>query len=158
MSKITSKIIANGILRAVGVLVGIALLILFIYKIQSAIVYLIVASVLSLIARPLLTLLRDKLKLPNTISVVITMSIFILAIFGIISLFIPLIAKQGQNLSLLNTEALHKNIKGILIHINNYFQARGADLFSEIKNIDFSSNLKAIPSLFKFCFWELLVL
>jgi predicted PurR-regulated permease PerM len=147
MSKITSKIIANGILRAIGVLIGIALLILFIYKIQSAIVYLIVASVLSLIARPLLTFLRDKLKLPNTISVVITMGLFITAITGIISLFIPLIAKQGHNLSLLNTQELHNNIKGILVHINNYFHARGTDIFSEIKNMDFSSDLKSIPSL-----------
>jgi len=147
MSNNTSKTIANGIVRAVGILVGIALLILFIYKIQSALIYLAVASVLSLIARPLLNFLRNKLKLPNTISVVITMSFFVLAIFGIISLFIPLIAKQGHNLSLLNTDALQDNVKGILTHINNYFQVRGTDLFSEIKNIDFTSNLKSIPSL-----------
>jgi len=147
MSNTTSKTIANGIVRAVGILVGIALLILFIYKIQSALIYLAVASVLSLIARPLLNFLRNKLKLPNTISVVITMGFFVLTIFGIISLFIPLIAKQGHNLSLLNTDALQDNVKGILTHINNYFQVRGTDLFSEIKNIDFTSNLKSIPSL-----------
>lgn len=147
MNKITSKIIANGILRAVGVLVGITILILFIYRIQSAIIYLVVAAVLSLIARPILSFLKKKLKFPNIVAVVITMGIFILAISGIISMFIPLIAKQGHNLSLLNTQELQNNIKGILAIINNYFHMRGIDLFSEIKNIDFTSNLKSIPSL-----------
>ncbi len=147
MSKITSKIIAGGILRAIGILIGIALLILFIYKIQSAIIYIAVAAVLSLIARPILTLLREKLKLPNTVSVVITMGLFILTLFGIISMFVPLIAKQGHNLSLLNINELHSNIKGILMQTNDYFRHRGVNLFGEIKNIDFTSNLKSIPSL-----------
>ncbi len=142
-----SKTIANGILRAIGVLVGIALLILFLYKIQSALIYLAIAAVLSLIANPILIFLRNKLKIPNLIAVLITMTIFLVSIFGIISMFIPLIITQGHNIALLNTNEFHSNINELLNKINIYFSQRGVDLFAEMKNIDFTTQIKSIPSL-----------
>jgi len=86
-----SKIIANGILRAIGVLAAIAIVLLFLFKIQSVLIYLAIAAVISLIANPFLNFLQKKLKVPNTLSVVISMSFFLLIIFGesgIIRLFI----------------------------------------------------------------------
>ena len=47
-----SKIIANGILRALAIIVGVALLVYFLYKIQSVIVYIAIAAVISLIGLP----------------------------------------------------------------------------------------------------------
>lgn len=141
-----SKTIANGILRAITILVGIALIILFLYKIQSVLVYLAIAAVLSLIARPFLDFFRNKLKIPNLIAVVITMSFFILIITGIISMFVPLIIKQGQNIALLNTNELHIKIKELLNELNTYFSARGIDLFDELKQIDIRTPIKSIPS------------
>ena len=46
----TSKTIAYGILRALGILAGIFLLSYFLYAIQSVISYIIIACILSLIA------------------------------------------------------------------------------------------------------------
>ena len=69
----TSKILANGILRSLGILLGIFLLVYFLYAIQSVIIYIIIAGILSLIARPIILFLRRKLKFPNTIAVVFTM-------------------------------------------------------------------------------------
>lgn len=142
----TSRTISKGILRAVGTLAGIALLIFFLYTIQSVLIYLAIAAVLSLIARPIMTFLKDKLKLPNLIAVLITMSLFIMAIFGIISMFVPLIVEQGYNISLLNTSELHQNIKDLLVQINQYFSTRGIDITNQIKDLDLASNLKIIPS------------
>ncbi|RUA10660.1 MAG: AI-2E family transporter [Flavobacteriia bacterium] len=142
----TSKELSKGIIRAVGVLAGIALFLFFLYEIQSVLVYLAIAAVLSLIARPIMTFLKEKLKLPNLLAVIITMSLFILAIFGIISMFIPLIVQQGYNISLLNTSELHNNIKALLTQINQYFSTRGIDITNLIKDIDLASNLKIIPS------------
>ena len=62
-----SKTIANGILRALGIILGIFLLGYFLYAIQSVIVYIIIAGILSLIARPIILFLRRKLKFPNTL-------------------------------------------------------------------------------------------
>jgi predicted PurR-regulated permease PerM len=130
----------------VGILTAIALGVFFLYKIQSVLIYLAIAAVLSLIARPIMTLLKDKLKLPNLVAVLITMSLFMLAIFGIVSMFVPLIVQQGYNISLLNTSELHQNIKDLLTQINQYFSIRGIDITNQIKDLDLASNLKVIPS------------
>jgi len=142
-----SKIIANGILRAIGVLFTIIVIIFFLYKIQSVLIYLAIASVLTLIARPLLGFLKTKLKFPNSLAVIVTMSFFMLMIFVVISMFIPLIVKQGHNISLLNTEELRSNIYSLFQQIDTYFSARKINLFNELKNIDLTSNIASIPSL-----------
>ncbi len=143
----TSKTISDGILRSIVILVGIALVLLFLYKIQSAIAYLAIAAVLSLIARPFLNFLHNKLKIPNLLAVIITMTFFILIIFGIISMFVPLVIKQGHNIALLNTNEFHGDIKELLKQLNEYFSKRGIDLFTELKNIDLTTPIKSIPSL-----------
>ncbi|MEN8125027.1 MAG: AI-2E family transporter [Bacteroidota bacterium] len=141
-----SKTISKGILRAIAIIAGIALLILFLYKIQSALIYLAIAAVLSLIARPIINFFKKKLKFPNLIAVIITMSLFLFVIFGIISMFIPLIIKQGNNIALLNTNELHIRVKELLVELNTYFSARGIDLFDEFKHIDLTTPIKSIPS------------
>ncbi|MDN3644217.1 AI-2E family transporter [Lutimonas halocynthiae] len=142
-----SKIIANGILRALWVIVSILLLLFFLYKIQSVLIYLVIATVLSLVARPMLSFLKDRLKLPNILAVVITMSFFLMVIMGVISMFIPLIKEQGHNISLLNTEELRRRIFNLFHEIDIFFSARRINLFGELKNIDLTSNISSIPSL-----------
>ncbi|NDV17336.1 AI-2E family transporter [Muricauda sp. TY007] len=118
-----AKIIANGILRAVAIMVGVVLLGWFFYKIQSVLAYLAIAAVLALLGRPIVLFLRRKLKFPNTLAVVVTM-IFMLAIFlGILALFIPLIAEQSKNLSLLDIEALKADLNTLYIQTLDYFGA-----------------------------------
>ncbi len=142
-----ARIIANGILRALAVVLGILLILFFLYKIQSVIIYLVIATVLSLVARPMLSFLKDKLKFPTIFAVVITMVFFLLVIFGVISMFIPLIKEQGHNISLLNTEELRSRIFNLFNEIDLFFSARRIKLFSELKNIDLTSNIASIPSL-----------
>ena len=141
----TSNIITKGILKAIAVLVGIALLLFFLYKVQIIIVYIAISAVLALIGSPLIRFLQNKLKFPNTLAVVSTMFLFLFVLLGLISLFIPLIITQGQNLALLNIEELEQNIRNLFIEINQYFLNKGLDLFSEIRDIDFLSGFIAIP-------------
>jgi len=142
-----SKTIANGILRALWVIVSILLLIFFLYKIQSVLIYLIIATVLSLVASPMLRFLKERLKFPNILAVIITMSFFLMIIMGVISMFIPLIKEQGHNISLLNTEELRLRIFNLFQEIDIFFSARRINLFGELKNIDLTSNISSIPSL-----------
>ena len=142
-----SKTISNGILRALLIIVGVALLLLFLWKIQSVLVYLIIAGVLSLIARPIIIFLKHKLKFPNTIAVVVTMSLFLGFLSGLIRMFIPLISQQGENLSLLNINELQNEIERILSQINGYFVSRNIDVFEQLKSLDLLSNFKQIPNL-----------
>jgi len=146
MNNPTTKNIAYGIVRAVGILAGIALIIYFVYTIKSALIYVAIAAILSLIARPINNFLRDKLKFPNVLAVSITMLLFIMIIYGIISMFIPLIVKQSQNIALLNSSEFQGDIKELAGELNDYFAAKGIDVFDAIEHYDFSSQLKNIPT------------
>jgi len=142
-----AKIISNGILRAISIIIGSLLLGYFLYAIQSAIVYLIIAAVISLVARPIVLFLRMKLKFPNTLAVVSTMILMLGFLIGIIFMFIPLVEEQSKSLSLLDVEALQNNIQNVIYEIDYYFSKKGIDVLSELKNIDFSNQFKEIPNL-----------
>ena len=141
-----SKTISNGILRALGIILGIALLLYFLYKVKSVIVYIIIAAVLSLIARPIMRFLKRKLKFPNTLAVVSTMVLFLGMLFGLFSMFVPLIIKQSQNLSLLDINQLQLKIENLFNQANDYFTSRGIDVLSQLQSVDVFSNFKAIPN------------
>jgi len=128
-----SKIITNGILRAIAVLLSVLLLLFFLYKIQSVIVYIAIAAVVSLIGRPVVLFLRKKLKFNNTIAVIATMVLFVGLLLGLVRLFIPLIVEQGHNLSLLNIDQLQGNIEDLYHQAMSYFQ---------LKNIEVGQNIK----------------
>jgi predicted PurR-regulated permease PerM len=143
----TSNTITNGIIKAIAIIVGIFLLLFFLYKIQSIIVYIAIATVISLIGSPIIRFLNRKLKFPNTIAVIATLIFFVGILTGLISMFIPLIIKQGENLSLLNIDQLQTTIQHLLNQINEYFLTHNIDVLDQLKNADLYKNLTAIPNL-----------
>ena len=130
-----SKTLANGILRALGVILGIALILYFLFKIQSVIIYIAIAAVISLIGRPIILFLRKKLKFNNTLSVVVTMVLLLGLLVGLVGLFIPLIVEQGHNLSLLNIEQLQLNVEDLYDQIITYFEFNNIDVEQSIKDL-----------------------
>lgn len=116
-----SNDISKGILKALATVLGISILLFFLYKIQSVIVYIAISAVVSLTGRPIVGFLRYRLKLNNLLAVAITMILLLGVIMGLIGLFIPLIVEQGQNLSLLNIEQLQSNIKHIYTEFISHF-------------------------------------
>ncbi len=136
-----SNTITNGILKAIGILSGILLLLFFLYQIQSVIGYIAIAAVISLIGRPIVLLLEQKLKFKNTIAAITTMFFLLSLLLGLIGLFIPLIIKQGHNLSLLDIEALQTNIENLYLEIISYFDIGKIDLKASIKGSDMISKI-----------------
>ena len=153
----TSKTIANGILRAVGVLVAVALLLWFLYQIRSVLVYICLAAVIALIGRPVVVFLRRRLKFGNSLAVVTTISLMFAVFLGIMSLFIPLIAKQSKNLSLLNMNGLQSNFEELFNQAKDYFSARGIDLLTTLEEMDWLSKIdyKAVPDFLNHIFGAL---
>ncbi len=149
----SSKTIANGILRAVAIIVGIVLSLYFLYQIRSVIAYLAIAAVIALLGRPITLFLRRKLKFPNTLAVIVTMVLFVTILMGIIALFVPLINEQGKSLSLLDIEALKADVNTLYLEILEYMGASTADLNELIKNSDLEKsvleglNLNFIPNI-----------
>jgi len=142
-----SNIIKNGILKALAIIVGILVLLYFLFSIQSIIIYIAIAAVISLIGSPIIRFFKHKLKFPNTLAVITTMLLFLGILSGLTSMFMPLIIKQGENLSLLNIEKLQSTIQHLIIQINDYFLAHNIDVLNELKNADLFKNIKAIPNL-----------
>lgn len=136
-----SKIIANGILRAFGILIGISLVLFFLYKIQSVIVYIAIAGVISLIGRPIVLFLRRKLKFNTTIAVILTMVLFVGLLLGLLRMFIPLVVEQGQNLSLLDINELQNNAENLYSEIITYFDLSKVDVEQSIKDSGMLSSL-----------------
>ena len=112
--KMTSNTIAQGILKAVGIIVGIVLLALALYKLQNIIIYIVLAAVVALIGRPIVGFLKRRLKFKNTWATVTAIAIIMSFFAGIISLFVPLLISQGKNLASIDFKALNNNVHRFL--------------------------------------------
>ncbi len=137
----TAKAISQGILRAVGILVGISLVLYFLYQIQSVLAYLAFAAVIALIGRPIVFFLRRRMKFPNTIAVIITMIFMVGILGGIIALFVPLITEQGKNLSLLNIDELQRNLNPLYTQTTGYLGASPQVVNELIEESDIEKNI-----------------
>lgn len=142
-----SNTISKGILKAIAIIAVTLLFLYLFFKIQSIIIYILIAAVVSLIARPFIRLLKNKLKFPNTIAVIVAITFFIAIFIGLISMFIPLMVKQGENLSLLNLEQLQANIQNLVVQINDYFLVYNFDILDEIRNAELIKRLVVIPDI-----------
>ena len=142
-----SNTITNGILKALAIVLGVGLLLYFLYTIQSVIVYIAIAAVISLIGLPIVRFLKTKLKFKNAFAVVITMAILIGLLFGLVRMFIPLIVEQGHNLALLNIDQLQANVEDLYYQISEYFALNNIDVQQSLKESNLISkfNYSVIP-------------
>ena len=136
---ITSRIISNGILRALTTILIIGAVLYFLYEIQTVIVYLCISLILCLIANPLVQFLKNKLKFSNSLAATSTIILFILAMVGFILLFVPLIISQANNLSLLDTNHLQEQFVETEKSIESYFNIQHVDLNKVLKDSKITS-------------------
>ena len=118
----TPQNLANGIVRAVLILAGIVLFFWFLYAIRSVIAYLTIAAVIALLGKPIVRLLQ-RIRIPNTLAVLVAMSLLFGLFAGILALFIPVVNEQSKNLSLLDIDDLKNNINLLYLQIVEYFDA-----------------------------------
>src|SRR5690606_32382698 len=90
----TPKQLSYGILRALGIAVLICLLLYFLWLIRSVFAYLAIAFVLAMIGRPLMNLMHNRLKIPNALASIITITLFLFLVIGFAGLFISLVLNE----------------------------------------------------------------
>src|SRR5690606_26474926 len=90
----TYKQLSYGILRALGIVALVCLALYFLWEIRSVFAYLAIAFVLAMIGRPLMNLMNSKLRIPNSIGAIITITILLVLIVAFISLFISLVLNE----------------------------------------------------------------
>jgi len=118
-------------------------------KIKIIIGYLIIASIITLISRPIVKFLCEKLKFKITVASVVAILLLIIIITGIISLLIPLVLEQGKNLSLLNVNAFQNKINTLYYEFSTYLQSYNiiiSESTFDIKGLT-KNTVEAIPAL-----------
>lgn len=145
---ITTKIIANGIVRAIAILILAVLILYFLYQIQNILIYVLVSLILTLIGSPILDFLKNKLKFKHTLATIAVLSMYFLIILIFMILFIPLIISQGQNLSLLNTAEIEKNSLQLIQQINTFLAQHHIDAAKIFNPNSFKSfiNFNTVPN------------
>lgn len=127
------KVISIGILRAVGSIVGISILLYFLYEIRSILLYIAIAAVVALIGRPMVYFFRNRLHFPNQLAVIITLLLIFSLLTGILALFIPVIYQQSENFARLDIVEVKTNLNALNIQIRDYLGLEQIDLFDRLK-------------------------
>ena len=113
-----STAIVGAVLKLIGIAFGVWLLI----QLNTLIIYLGIAAVVSLIGRPINLFFIKRLRFNSMIATTVTITSLVGIIAGILSLFFPLLLQQGENLSLLDVDLLEAKIGTIMDEVSNYFQ------------------------------------
>ena len=142
-----SKIIAYGILRALGIIAGIVLLLWFIYKIQAVIAFIAIAAVISLVGRPIVNFLKERLRFSDAAAAVTTILIVIAIIAGILSLFIPILIDQSAHISQINFEEVKHNVNRLNVELSQSLGVDQVTLIEGLRQSDFIKNfdISVIP-------------
>ena len=149
-----AKTISQGILRAIAIIIGILGILYFLKTISTVLIYILIAAVVSLIGRPVVRFLRNKLKFNQNLAVVSTMALLMAVLGVLIALVIPLLAQQGDNLSLLDLKALRASGENLYREMSQYFGIENAVLLQNFNEGEVLSSLSLdqVPAFFNTVF------
>ena len=144
---------SKELVKSVITLSFLGLLAWILFKIKLGLLYIFIALILTLIINPLNKFFKCKFKINNTLSSIISIS-FLISFFSlVIGLFVPILSKQGRNLSLLNTNEFREKFESTRVSILKYFESQIIsllDFFTDlnlISEIDFSFVTKLFNSI-----------
>lgn len=137
----TAKELSNGLLRTLFIILGISIFLYLLYSLFTLVIYVVIALVITLMASPIVTFLTNKFKFKNTIAVLVTLLLLVLLIIGFVMLFVPLIIKQGENLSLLDINSLERNYIDLSNKIKIFLSSHNIDVDSVMNVNTMASDL-----------------
>ena len=143
-----SKVIAYGILRALGIIAGIVFILWFLYKIQAVLVFICIAAVISLIGRPVVNFLKNKCRFSAVAAAIATLIMVLIVISGILALFIPILIDQSEHISKINFEEVKHNINRLNVEFSRAMGVDQVTLIEGLKQSDFIKNfdISVIPT------------
>ncbi|CAI8221391.1 MAG: Uncharacterised protein [SAR116 cluster bacterium] len=149
-----AKTISQGILRAIAIIIGILGILYFLKTISTVLIYILIAAVVSLIGRPVVRFLRNTLKFNQNLAAVSTMALLMAVLGVLIALVIPLLAQQGENLSLLDLKALRASGENLYREMSQYFGIENAVLLQNFNEGEVLSSLSLdqVPAFFNTVF------
>ena len=132
---------SQDLVKSIIILSAIALIILLLFKIRLGLLYIFISIIFTLIITPFNKLLKNKLKMRNSLSSLLSLTMLISFLSLLIVLFVPVLTKQGKNLSLLNTLEFREKIQSTITGLKDYFETQN------ISVLDFISDLNIISEI-----------
>jgi predicted PurR-regulated permease PerM len=125
--------------RIIAISLGFLVALAFIYYFSNIVVYVAIAWVLSLMLGPLVSFFTrnlriGKFKLGVTFSAALTMIIFLAGLSLLLTLFIPLIVTQANNLAGVDYKSIATALQEPLSHMNQWLINRG--LVEQAPNVE----------------------
>ncbi len=114
---------ALEIVKAVLILIAIAIGCVVLYLIQSLILYFMIASILTLIGRRVVLFFRIKLKMNNILASALTLFLIVMIFSSLFALLFPFIANQSKNLAMLDYENLQNSLQKLGEQVGEVFGA-----------------------------------
>ncbi len=147
-------------------LIGIVLLLAILWYLRTILYYIMIAAVLSFIGRPLVEWMqRVKIRgkhIPNSVAALSVIVLYLAAIIGFISLFVPLVAEEIRILSSIRVEEVVKSLREPIEEVERWMEksglapAEGVDLVSRIRDqLAGALHIRDLPSLLTSFFGKL---
>ena len=146
--------------------IGIVLLLAILWYLRGILYYILVAAVLSFIGRPLVEWMqRVRIKghrIPNSLAALTVILIFMAAIAGFISLFVPLVVEEIRILSSIRVEEVVSSLRAPIEEVEHWMEKsglappEGIDLVSRIRDqLAGALHIQQLPSMLTSFFGKL---
>ena len=110
-------------IKRVLFLIALAVLVWLVWELRSIFLYVVIASVFSLMASPAVNFLEGlhvgRFRIPNVVNVLLVMALMTALVAGAVSLIVPLVSAQADNLSLFDASKAKENVLQIYHNIVN---------------------------------------
>jgi predicted PurR-regulated permease PerM len=118
------------VLKYTGYILVLLIIGFMIWRFSYIIAWVLIAAVLSFIGHPLVRFLDRihliKLKIPHSLSALLSLIIIVLVIIGLVAIFVPLILNQADTISRIDVSKLAQNLQGPLQWIDEQLHEFGA--------------------------------
>lgn len=119
----------------------IILMIYLLFQLRLGILYIFISLILTLIVSPINKLFLNRFKTGKTISSLISISVLVSSFSLLVGLFVPILTKQGKNLSLLNTKEFRGNLEAIVKSVIDYFESQQLSILEFITDLNIMSEV-----------------
>lgn len=117
-------IIYRALLKFISTLLIFAVTCYLVYALRTIFLYIILGGILALLGRPIVQFLSKRLSMPAVAAVIFTLLVQMSILIGIAALLIPVVITQGDNLSLLEIDALEQNVSEIIYKITDFLSTQ----------------------------------
>ncbi|MDO1500752.1 AI-2E family transporter [Winogradskyella maritima] len=131
----------KGNLQTLAIIAGIVLFIYFMFKIKILLLFIFVAMAVSLICRPIVVVLTNKLRFSNTLAAFTTLVFMIAVVALMLWMFVPIILEQGQIVSEIDLDLVRRDLNELSVQASEYLGVEQIDLVETIKNTEFMNNV-----------------